>query len=176
MNRTLRLIFRVMAVMFVATAFGLGASAQEKGSGKALSVSGVVTDNTGAGLPGANVLVVGSKNWAITDAKGAYSVQAGQGDVLEFSFIGMLTRIVTVGTSAVINISLEDDTQMLEEAVSIGYGTQNARLSPHQSRGCPRKNSSTVLNRIHSSSSKARCPDCNCRSLPASREQARTYS
>lgn len=69
MNRTLRLIFRVMAVMFVATAFGLGASAQEKGSGKAMSVSGVVTDNTGAGLPGANVLVVGSKNWAITDAK-----------------------------------------------------------------------------------------------------------
>lgn len=44
MNRTLRLIFRVMAVMFVATAFGLGASAQEKGSGKAMSVSGVVTD------------------------------------------------------------------------------------------------------------------------------------
>lgn len=128
MNRTLRLIFRVMAVMFVATAFGLGASAQEKGSGKAMSVSGVVTDNTGAGLPGANVLVVGSKNWAITDAKGAYSVQAGQGDVLEFSFIGMLTRTVTVGTSAVINISLEDDTQMLEEAVSIGYGTQNRSL------------------------------------------------
>ena len=128
MNRTLRLIFRVMAVMFVATAFGLGASAQEKGSGKAMSVSGVVTDNTGAGLPGANVLVVGSKNWAITDAKGAYSVQAGQGDVLEFSFIGMLTRTVTVGTSAVINISLEDDTQMLEEAVSIGYGTQNRAL------------------------------------------------
>ena len=128
MNRTLRLIFRVMAVMFVATASGLGASAQEKGSGKAMSVSGVVTDNTGAGLPGANVLVVGSKNWAITDAKGAYSVQAGQGDVLEFSFIGMLTRTVTVGTSAVINISLEDDTQMLEEAVSIGYGTQNRSL------------------------------------------------
>lgn len=128
MNITLRLIFRVMAVMFVATALGLGASAQEKGSGKAMSVSGVVTDNTGAGLPGANVLVVGSKNWAITDAKGAYSVQAGQGDVLEFSFIGMLTRTVTVGTSAVINISLEDDTQMLEEAVSIGYGTQNRSL------------------------------------------------
>ena len=128
MNRTLRLIFCVMAVMSVATAIGLGLHAQEKGSGKTMSVSGIVTDNTGAGLPGANVLVVGSKNWAITDAKGAYSVQARQGDVLEFSFIGMLTQNVTVGASAVINVRLEDDTQMLEEAVSIGYGTQNRSL------------------------------------------------
>lgn len=128
MNRTLRLILRVMAVMFVATAFELESSAQEKGTGKPMSVSGIVTDNTGVGLPGANVLIVGSKNWAITDAKGAYSVQARQGDVLEFSFIGMLTQSVTVGTGAVINVRLEDDTQMLEEAVSIGYGTQNRSL------------------------------------------------
>lgn len=128
MNRTLRLIFRVMAVMFVATAFGLGLPAQEKGSGKTMSISGVVTDNTGIGLPGANVLVVGSKNWAITDAKGAYSVQARQGDALEFSFIGMLPQTVTVGSSTVINVRLEDDTQMLEESVSIGYGTQNRSL------------------------------------------------
>lgn len=128
MNRTLRLILRSTAVALMTLAFGLGSFAQEKGSGRTTTVSGIVTDNTGQGLPGANVVVAGSKNWAITDSNGAYSLQAKQGDVLEFSFIGLISQTVTVGTSSIINVRLEDDTQMLEEAVSIGYGTQNRSL------------------------------------------------
>lgn len=128
MNRTLRLIIRVMAMMTAAFAFGFGLSAQGNGSGQARTISGIVSDKTGEGLPGANVIVLSSKNWAITDAKGSYSVQAKQGDVLEFSFIGMLTKTITVGTGDIINVSLEDDSQVLEESVSIGYGTQNRSL------------------------------------------------
>lgn len=128
MNRTLKLIFRAVVTMTVALAFESGLYAQDKEHGLTKTVSGIVSDNTGQGLPGANVVVVSTKSWAITDAKGAYSVQAKEGDVLEFSFIGMLTQTVTVGKSDVVNISLKDDTMMLEEAVSIGYGTQNRSL------------------------------------------------
>ena len=128
MNNTLRLTFHAAVAVFVALALELGSQAQEKDSGRAATVSGIVTDNTGVGLPGANVVVVGSKDWTITDAKGKYSLQAKQGDTLEFSFIGYLSQTIIVGTNSIINVRLEDDTQMLEEAVSIGYGTQNRSL------------------------------------------------
>jgi TonB-linked SusC/RagA family outer membrane protein len=74
--------------------------AQEK------TVSGVVSDETGP-LPGANVVVKGTKIGTQTDVDGKYSLKAKAGQVLVFSFIGMTDATVTVGASNTINMVLK---------------------------------------------------------------------
>ncbi|SHG36851.1 TonB-linked outer membrane protein, SusC/RagA family [Flavobacterium segetis] len=91
--------------------------AQEK------TVSGVVSD-AGGPVPGANVVVKGTKNGVQTDFDGKYSIKAKAGDVLVVSYIGTTNVNVTVGASSVINVKLVSSSQSLEEVVIIGYGTQ----------------------------------------------------
>ena len=94
------------------------------GSVFAQTVKGKVTDASSQPLPGAAVLIKGTTNGVTTDANGNYSIAVkGGGTTLVFSFVGMKEQEVTVGTRRVINVSLEDDTNFLDEAVSIGYAT-----------------------------------------------------
>lgn len=90
----------------------------------AQNVRGRVTDTSGEPIPGASVLVSGTRNGVITDAGGNYTIAAKAGDVLEFSCIGMKTESVKVGNRSTLNVVLEDDTSILDEAVVVGYGTQ----------------------------------------------------
>src|SRR5210317_847745 len=69
------------------------------------TVTGTVSDADGP-LPGAAVVVQGTNNGVTTDFDGNYSIEANEGDVLEFSFIGMTTGTATVGSDSVINITL----------------------------------------------------------------------
>lgn len=87
-------------------------------------ISGTVTDASNSPLPGVNILVVGTKNGTLTDFDGNYSITANKGEVLQFSFIGMKTQLVTVGENTSINVSLIEDTNALNEVVIVGYGTQ----------------------------------------------------
>lgn len=89
------------------------------------SVSGKVTDSTGASLPGVSVVVKGTANGTITDTNGMYSLSnIPKNTNLQFSFVGMKTQEVTVGEKTTINVSLAEDAIGLEEVVAIGYGTQ----------------------------------------------------
>jgi TonB-dependent starch-binding outer membrane protein SusC len=91
--------------------------------GQELEVSGKVTDaKDGSGLPGVNVLVVGTTNGAISDINGSYKLKAGIGAILEFRFLGFTTERRTVVASAVIDVSLSEEVKNLKEAVVIGYG------------------------------------------------------
>ncbi len=87
-------------------------------------VSGVVTDEYGEPLPGAYVLVKGTKEGTNTDLEGKYSIKTETGAMLEYSFIGRVSKTVTVGKERSINVVLEDDTTLLEDVVVVGYGTQ----------------------------------------------------
>lgn len=87
-------------------------------------VSGIVTEASGAPVFGAGVLISGTSTGTITDMEGRYSLTVKTGDVLEFSSIGYRTVAVTVGSSAVINVTLEDDINLLDDVVVVGYGTQ----------------------------------------------------
>jgi len=91
--------------------------AQEK------TISGVVTEG-GLALPGVTVSVKGTKNNALTDFDGKYTIKAKQGDVLEFSFVGLKTKSVTVGASNTINLSMESDVTQLGEVVVLGYSSE----------------------------------------------------
>jgi TonB-linked SusC/RagA family outer membrane protein len=116
MKTKITLLFLVMFMVFIPT------HAQER------TITGVVTSlDDGMPLPGVNVLVKGTSTGTITDFDGNYSVSAGSGDILEFSFIGMLTTEVAVGVQTNISVALEVSSDTLDEVVLIGYGTAQKR-------------------------------------------------
>jgi len=88
------------------------------------NVTGKVTEQEGAALPGVTVLIKGTTTGTITDSNGEYTVAATSNDVLVFSFIGMISQEIPVGNQSVINVSLEPDVIGIGEVVAIGYGTQ----------------------------------------------------
>jgi len=88
--------------------------AQEK------TVTGVVSDKSGP-LPGANVIVKGTKRSAQTDFDGKYSIQAKAGETLVISFTGYTDSSVTVGAASSYNVSLKEDSIKLNEVVIDGY-------------------------------------------------------
>lgn len=91
-----------------------------------VKVTGKVTDGMNSPLPGANVTVKGTTKGVSSDFDGNYEIEAKQGDILEFSFIGFQTQTqkVTGGKTQIINVVLQEDAQELDDVVVIGYGTQ----------------------------------------------------
>jgi TonB-linked SusC/RagA family outer membrane protein len=88
------------------------------------TISGKVTDATGASLPGVSVVVKGTTTGVITDKSGDYSINVPVNATLQFSFVGMKMQEVTVGGKTTINVKLEEETVGIEEVVAIGYGIQ----------------------------------------------------
>jgi TonB-linked SusC/RagA family outer membrane protein len=89
------------------------------------TISGKVTDNTGAPLPGVSVVIKGTTNGTITDANGNYSLIGVQSKAtLQYSFVGMKSEEVVVDNKSVINVSLSEETIGIEEVVAVGYGSQ----------------------------------------------------
>lgn len=87
-------------------------------------VQGKVTDSQGEPIPGASVFVSGTQNGVITDFDGLYRIEAAPNATLEFAFLGMKTQTVAINGRKTINVTLEDDSTVLNEVVVVGYGTQ----------------------------------------------------
>jgi TonB-linked SusC/RagA family outer membrane protein len=87
------------------------------------TVTGIVSDAIGP-LAGANVVVQGTTNGATTNFDGAYSIKANQGDVLVFTYTGMITKKATVGASNVVNAIMQDDILKGNEVVVVAYGVE----------------------------------------------------
>ncbi len=92
-------------------------------------VTGTVMDATlGEPIPGVTVIVKGTTRGTTTDMDGNYSINLQPGDqTLVYSFVGFAPQEVTVGNQSTINIDLDEDIQSLQEAVVIGYGTQDKK-------------------------------------------------
>lgn len=91
-------------------------------------ITGKVVDSKGQPLPGVNVFIKGTTIGTITDANGIYSIkEVKKGDILVFSYVGMLTEEIEVGESNVVNITMIEDLMKLDEIVVIGYGTARKR-------------------------------------------------
>ncbi|HEX7015040.1 MAG TPA: TonB-dependent receptor [Cyclobacteriaceae bacterium] len=115
-RRLTRFSLSLMLALFLMSAFV--AQAQ-------VAVRGKVIDETGAGLPGTNVLVKGSTTGTTTDSNGDYSIDVPQSDaVLVFSFIGYESQEVSVAGRSVINVTLVPSIESLTEVVVVGYGVQ----------------------------------------------------
>lgn len=98
--------------------YPLGIHAQD------ITLTGVVSDDTGEGLLGVSVLVKGTGNGTITNVEGKYSLKVKSSDVVVFSFVGMKTKEYKVAGRTVINVQMKADAELLDEVVVVGYGTQ----------------------------------------------------
>ena len=85
-------------------------------------ITGIVTDVKGEPIIGANVSVIGKSIGTITDIDGKFTIQASLGNTLQVSFIGYKTQTTKVANKH-ITIVLQEDMEMLDEVVVIGYGT-----------------------------------------------------
>lgn len=91
-------------------------------------ISGRVTDETGTGIPGVNVIVEDTSNGTATDTDGKFSLSVTKTNaVLVFSFIGYGTQRIEPGTKTSIDVQLSPDLSTLQEVVVVGYGTQEKR-------------------------------------------------
>lgn len=93
-----------------------------------LLVKGIVTDETGDGLPGVTVRLKGNTSvGTVTDIDGNYALEIPDGTedpVLVFSFVGYLLQEISVNNRSTIDVELASDIKSLEEVVVVGYGTQ----------------------------------------------------
>ena len=91
---------------------------------QSITVTGVVTEDTGDSFPGVNVVVKGTSIGTTTDADGKYMINVPNTDAtLVFSYIGMLPQEALVGNRTNINIVMREDIQTIDEVVVVGYGT-----------------------------------------------------
>jgi TonB-linked SusC/RagA family outer membrane protein len=88
-------------------------------------VEGTITSPGGESMPGVNVLIKGTTTGTASDVDGKYSITVPSAEsVLVFSFIGFVTKEVTVGNVTTLDVVLEEDLASLSEIVVVGYGTQ----------------------------------------------------
>ena len=110
------LIFTILGgVLMTVSAFGQTDSQ--------ITVRGTVVDARGEGVIGATVMLQGAGTGTITDFNGNFMIQAPANGTLVISFIGFNTQTIPINNRTNINVVLEEDTEMLDELVVIGYGS-----------------------------------------------------
>ena len=108
-----RLLFLLLMALLTTAAMAQG------------SVSGTVTDAQGEAIIGASVLVKGTTTGTVTDFNGKFTLQrVPQNATLAISYVGYRTQNVAVGGKSQVSVTLEEDKQLLDEVVVVGYGVQ----------------------------------------------------
>lgn len=108
---------RIFLFLTLFLGFGLHLSAED------VKVKGKVTDNTGAPVIGAAVMVDGSLTGVMVEDDGTYEITVAPDAVLSFEMLGFVTRKEPVGGRTVIDVVLHEDTQKLEEVIVVAFGT-----------------------------------------------------
>ncbi|MDR3267635.1 MAG: TonB-dependent receptor [Tannerella sp.] len=107
---------KILCMLCVLSCCSLAAHAQKQ-------VTGTVTDANSEPIIGANVIEKGTTNGSITDVDGKFSLTVSDNAVLQISFIGYVTQEIAVGNRTILEITLAEDSQALDEVVVVGYGT-----------------------------------------------------
>lgn len=114
---------KIVLSIFAVLMFCVGAVAQGQ------RISGTVTDESGAPVLGATVSVVGTTMATITDFNGQYEIRADKKATLEFSYVGLATQTIAVGSRTTINVVMKADAHQMEELIVVGYGSGVAAKS-----------------------------------------------
>jgi TonB-linked SusC/RagA family outer membrane protein len=117
-NKILKYLHLLLFLLTISVAM-----AQDKNS-----LTGVVTDEAGAPLPGVNVTIEGKSIGTTTDFDGNYSINVNDEDILVFSYLGFLTSTVQYSGQSSLDVTLTPDVQQLDDVVVIGFGTQSRSL------------------------------------------------
>ncbi|TYA92386.1 TonB-dependent receptor [Seonamhaeicola marinus] len=89
-----------------------------------IKVTGTVSDTSGQPLPGASVLEKGTSNGAQTDFDGNYTIEVEPGAILVVSYLGYVSKEVSLSSGNKLDIVLREDVAALDEVIVVGYGTQ----------------------------------------------------
>ena len=111
-----KLFGMLTGILFLVTSFG--AYAQN------MTVRGTVSDNVG---PVVGAVILGAGANAVTDINGAFTISVPSNAVLEVSCLGYVTQQIPVNGRTTINVILEEDVEVLQEAVALGYGAQTRK-------------------------------------------------
>jgi len=106
-------------------AFFVSAALFLTGIVSAQTITGTVLDTDGLGVIGANIVVQGTTIGTVTDFDGSYTLEAPAGSTaIVYSYLGYKSQTVEIAGRTVIDVTLEADTEILDEVVVVGYGTQ----------------------------------------------------
>ena len=117
-------------------------------------INGQVKDKSGQPIPGVNIVVKGTTKGTFTDTDGKYKLSNVPMDsILVFSFVGMITEEVKIGSQSEINVTLSDNVKALEDVIVVGYGLQKrvnltgavATITAKEIQDIPSANLSTSL-------------------------------
>lgn len=117
MENTVCFCFRVLRLLCLLCMIPIGVFAQQ------ITVKGVVKDSAGEAVIGASVVQKGTTNGIVTDFEGNFEISVPADAILSISFVGYKTCEIRVAGKTSFTITLEDDTELLDEVVVIGYGT-----------------------------------------------------
>ena len=90
-------------------------------------VTGIVKDNAGIPIVGATIMEKGSTNGTVSDLDGNFSLQMNSQGTILISYIGYITQEIKVNKNDKLIITLEEDTETLDEVVVVGYGAIQKR-------------------------------------------------
>ncbi len=117
-----RVLIVVMAVFAIAVS---NLYAQDA----AMRITGCVYDENKVPMPGVGVVIAGSLTGTVTDVDGKYAITVNKGQELQFSFLGYRTETVRVGSSSVVNVTMQTDAQVMESAVVTALGIRREEKS-----------------------------------------------
>jgi len=114
-------LIRITTFLIFYLIVGIGMVYSQQG----IEITGKVIDASGDPLPGVSIVVKGTTIGVPSEANGSYSIPVpSTSSILTFTYIGYSTVEITVGNKREINVTLEEDTKLIDEVVVIGYGTQ----------------------------------------------------
>ncbi len=87
-------------------------------------LSGTITDEANVPIPGVNVIIANTTTGTSADFDGNYSIEVTNGDVLQFSSIGFSSKSITINGQQTLNVTLAEDSALLDEVVVVGYGSR----------------------------------------------------
>ncbi|WP_150451482.1 SusC/RagA family TonB-linked outer membrane protein [Arenibacter lacus] len=108
----------ILALVMLSSSIGFGQRIQGK-----------VTDESGVPLPGVTVLVVGTTTGTTTDFDGNYAINAKEGENLLFSYLGMLSQTIRLGSQFTLNVTMKEDATSLDEVVVTAFGNESKKRS-----------------------------------------------
>ena len=106
-----------VVLMMMLLLFPSGAFAQQQ------MIKGQVVDDKGETIIGATVMVKGAKEGTLTDIDGNFALNVKPGATIVVSFIGYVSQEIKITNQTTVNITLKEDSEMLDEVVVVGYGT-----------------------------------------------------
>ncbi|MBU3010162.1 SusC/RagA family TonB-linked outer membrane protein [Polaribacter vadi] len=114
---------KIKSVFFVVLLFCTSLYAQNE-----VTIKGTVTSlSDGEPVLGANIIIVGTKKGASTDFDGKYTLKVKKGDIIQFTYLGFKSKTITYSNQLTLDVALEEDADVLDEIVIVGYGDQKQK-------------------------------------------------